>query len=114
MLRLLGSGEPNPWQQSYRSLFIAAYPDKSKQSFSIVDLANAIAHFEEMAFATGDSALDRYLRGEKEAISLEAKEGAVLFYGKARCVACHDGPLLSDFDYHSVGIFSSGMGVGWI
>jgi cytochrome c peroxidase len=110
MLRLLGSeNPPNFWQKSYRNLFSAAYPGRLEQSFSIVDLANAIAHFEEMAFATRDSAWDRYLRGTKDAISVEAKDGALLFFGRARCVACHDGPLLSDFDYHSVGIFSSGL-----
>ena len=109
MLRLLGSENPNSWQRSYRNLFSAAYPGRPGQSFAIVDLANAIAHFEEMAFATRDSAWDRYLRGTKDAIPIEAKEGALLFFGMARCVVCHDGPLLSDFDYHSVGIFSSGL-----
>jgi cytochrome c peroxidase len=109
MSRLLGSENPNSWQRSYRNLFSAAYPGRPGQSFSIVNLANAIAHFEEMAFATRDSAWDRYLRGTKDAIPIEAKEGALLFFGRARCVVCHDGPLLSDFDYHSVGIFSSGL-----
>ena len=34
----------------------------------------------------------------------------MLSYGKARCVTCHTGPLFSDFEYHSVGIFGSRSG----
>ena len=109
--RLFGLGKPNQWQKEYLKLFEAAYPAKVQNSYSIVDLANAIAHFEEMAFATRGSAWDRFLNGNQEAISAQAKEGALLFYGRARCVACHNGPLFSDFDYHSVGIFSSNTGV---
>lgn len=110
MQRLLGSDTPNRWQKVYRTLFIAAYHDREIQTFSIVDLANAIAHYEEMAFATRDSVWDRYLTSQTGSISNSAKEGALLFYGKARCVSCHDGPLFSDFSFHSVGIFNVGLG----
>ena len=106
LMRVLGANKPNRMQEGYRTLFANAYPDKLSSAFSIVDLANAIAHFEEMAFATRDSRWDRYLRGDKKTLSVEAKRGVLLFYGKAKCAACHDGPLFSDFDYHSVGIFS--------
>ena len=106
MRRLLGGEPGSGWQEQYRALFRAAYPGKS--AFTIVDVGNAIAHFEEMAFATRDSAWDRYLRGDTTALSGDAKRGAVLFYGKARCAACHVGPLFSDFSYHSVGVFGAG------
>ena len=43
-------------------------------------------------------------------ISLEAKKGALIFYGKGKCVACHAGPLMSDFNYHNVGIPDNGPG----
>jgi cytochrome c peroxidase len=110
ILRLLGTDRPNEWQLTYRVLFADAYPSKRREDLSIVDLANAIAHFEEMAFATKSSAWDRYLAGQRLAITREAKQGAILFYGKARCVTCHTGPLFSDFEYHSVGIFGSRSG----
>jgi len=110
ILRLLGVNRPNEWQRAYRVLFADAYPAMRREDLSIVDLANAIAHFEEMAFATKSSAWDRYLAGQRSAITRAAKQGAILFYGKARCVACHAGPLFSDFEYHSVGIFGSRSG----
>ena len=42
-----------------------------------------------------------------ETLSLNRqKSGAIIFYGKGRCAACHSGPLFSDFQYHGVGVFS--------
>lgn len=105
MRRLLGgAGQPRTaWQDRYRALFREAYPGKTR--FTIVDLANAIAHFEGLAFATRESAWDRYLKGDPAALSTDARRGAVIFYGKGRCATCHAGPLLSDFQYHAVAVF---------
>lgn len=83
-----------------------AYPQKRLGEISIVDLGNALSHFEELAFASADSAWDRYIGGDRKAVSQQAKVGAMVFFGKGRCAACHAGPLFSDFQYHGVGIFS--------
>lgn len=40
-------------------------------------------------------------------ISASALRGYKLFTGKANCIACHDGPLLSDDDYHALGVPTS-------
>jgi cytochrome c peroxidase len=105
--RLLGRDSiPEPWQLEYRAMFRDAYPRKEVKEVSIVDLGNAIAHFEELAFASADSAWDRYVGGDLGAISQQAKVGAVIFFGKGRCAACHSGLLFSDFRFHGVGIFS--------
>jgi cytochrome c peroxidase len=97
---------PEPWQQQYRAMFHNAYPQKRFKDLSIVDLGNALSHFEELAFASADSAWDRYVGGDSKAISEKAKVGAIVFYGSGRCAACHSGPLFSDFQYHGVGVFS--------
>lgn len=104
--RLLGNAgaDTAPWQYAYRQLFKAAYPDVSLETFSIVHLANAIAHYEELAFATRATPWDRYLGGELTALSDQQKRGALIFLGKGRCAACHSGQLLSDFGYHSIGV----------
>ncbi len=47
---------------------------------------------------------DAYLAGDETAISESARRGYQLFLGKARCVECHDGPLLSDDRYHNLGV----------
>jgi cytochrome c peroxidase len=48
--------------------------------------------------------IDRYLKGEATALSAEAREGLALFQGKAGCIQCHDGPLLSDQRFHALGV----------
>lgn len=103
MRRLIGGSRKAAWQRKYVDLFREAYP--RKREFCIVEVANAIAHFEEMAFATRESPWDRYLRGDTSALTVDAKHGAVIFHGKGRCVVCHRGELLSDFNYHSIGVF---------
>jgi cytochrome c peroxidase len=105
--RLLArTSKPERWQIEYRTMFHRAYPQRNLSEIGIVDVGNAIAHFEELAFASANSAWDQYVGGDETAISEHAKVGAMIFFGKGRCAACHSGPLFSDFKYHSVGIFS--------
>jgi cytochrome c peroxidase len=47
---------------------------------------------------------DAYLNGDKSAISAEAIAGYELFTGKANCIACHNGPLVSDDSFHVTGV----------
>lgn len=110
--RLIGKPDTplSPWELEYRRLFERAFPGTSPEEVSIVHLGNALAHFEEIAFATRDTPWDRYLKGDKTAIGLDAKRGAFLFYGKGRCAVCHSGPLFSDFEFHSIGAKPSGLG----
>ena len=113
MRRLLGqAGTPlADWQIAYRRLIAQAYPDMLLGAVTMGDLANALGHFQELAFVTHETPWDRYLAGEKDALDAAAKRGALLFYGKGRCVACHSGPLLSDFQFHSLAVPQIGPGI---
>ena len=113
MRRLLGqAGTPlADWQIAYRRLVADAFPDTLLGAVTMGDLANALGHFQALAFVTRDTPWDRYLGGDRGAIDRAAKEGALLFYGKARCAACHSGPLLSDFQFHSLAVPQIGPGV---
>lgn len=48
-----------------------------------------------------DSAFDKYVAGDANALSASAKNGLKLFVGKAACVECHSGPNFSDNKYHN-------------
>jgi len=107
MQRLIGDENveaPEGYQSIYRDMFLKAFPDLSIQDISIVQVANALAHFEELAFATRNSRWDSHLAGDGQALTAREKEGALLFFGKGRCVACHNGETFSDFQFHSVGV----------
>ena len=47
---------------------------------------------------------DNYLKGDSNAISAQAKNGLALFQGKAGCIQCHSGPMLSDYQPHALGV----------
>lgn len=47
---------------------------------------------------------DRWLAGDAAALSDAARRGYALFIGKAGCVQCHGGPLLSDQSFHALGV----------
>lgn len=84
---------------TYVDQFNTVFNDK----ISADNIAKAIAAFER-TIVISDTAFDRYLQGEDDAISAEAKEGMKLFAGKASCISCHAGPLLSDHNYHNLGM----------
>lgn len=47
---------------------------------------------------------DKYLNGDQNAISAQAKAGLALFKGKANCISCHNGAMLSDNKFHKLGV----------
>ena len=48
--------------------------------------------------------IDRFLKGDANALSEEQKQGYSLFKGKASCASCHNGPLGSDGKLHRTGV----------
>lgn len=70
-------------------------------------VSQALASFLRTLVAS-ESAWVRFQNGEPEALSEEARAGYALFDGKAGCTECHNGILLTDLQYHNVGIGSQG------
>jgi len=66
-------------------------------------IAKAIASYERTLISQ-DSDLDRYLLGDEDALSVEAKRGMELFTGRAGCIRCHHGPMLTDHQRHYTGV----------
>ena len=53
---------------------------------------------------SGDSPFDRFINGDRSALSPEQQAGLQLFRGKANCVACHVGPNFTDERLHNTGV----------
>lgn len=83
---------------SYRNEFLAVYGDTATPYF----LVRALANFER-TLTDFSTPFDQYIQGDKTALSNEAEKGGQLFYGKAGCVQCHSGILLSDFGFANNG-----------
>lgn len=96
--------------EGYRTMFAAAYPDTPADKLHFAHAANAIAAFEIDAFTLLDSPWDKFLSGDDAALSSQQLLGAKLFYGKAKCVDCHSGRLLTDQLAHNVAVIPIGPG----
>ncbi len=86
----------------YVTLFDEAFGG-GVESITIDHLAEAIGAFER-TIVTDNSPYDQYLNGDKNALTEDQKNGLLLFFGKAACNDCHSGPMLSDFNFHALGV----------
>ena len=93
----------------YRKLFGKNFIEvKYGAPISYEMLARAIAEFEfTLVFA--DAPIDRFARGQKNAMSEDEKRGALIFFGSGNCVSCHavsgqSNEMFSDFRQHVAGI----------
>jgi cytochrome c peroxidase len=62
----------------------------------------ALATFERSIVST-EAPFDRWIDGDKNAISEAAQRGFDLFNGKANCAACHSGWAFTDSSFHDIG-----------
>jgi cytochrome c peroxidase len=53
---------------------------------------------------SGDAPYDRFINGDRGALSQEQQRGLQIFRGKGNCTACHVGPTLSDERLHNTGV----------
>jgi len=74
---------------AYRTLFGQVFPEVHTGTPINFDMfGRAIAEFEfSLIFA--DAPLDRFARGDRNAMTAPQKRGALLFFGRAGCVSCH-------------------------
>jgi cytochrome c peroxidase len=50
----------------------------------------------ERTLISGQSPFDRYAEGRVDSLNAQQKAGLELFQGKAKCAACHNGPLFTN------------------
>ncbi len=69
----------------------------------VVNVGKAIAAYVAQ-LRCGPSRFDAWLDGDESALTKAEQNGAALFVGRAGCVSCHSGPLLTDQRFHNVGL----------
>jgi cytochrome c peroxidase len=93
----------------YRKMFGKVYPEVSAGApITFNMIANAIAEYE-LTLVYANAPIDKFARGDTSAMSDDQKRGALLFFGKARCVECHavagsSNEMFSDFKAHVAGV----------
>lgn len=101
-----GNGENDVMET--RLAFIPEYRRRFNEVFGtewplIADAWRAIAAFER-TLIHNDTPLDQYLNGDKAALSDQQIAGMELFFGKARCIQCHNGALATNEKYYNLGV----------
>ena len=116
--RVLARFNANPdYRMQFGSIFPAVHQG-GDITFTMVGLA--LSEFQ-ISLTFANAPIDRFARGERNAMTLQEKRGALLFFGKARCVQCHavsgkSNEMFSDFKMHAIGVpqiaprFGTGLG----
>jgi cytochrome c peroxidase len=88
----------------YRQGFQRVFRHKG---ITIDTIVKAIAAYERTQLS-GNSAFDRFISGETNAMTQAQRRGWELFKGKAKCIECHSfssaSPFFTDFKFHNTGI----------
>ena len=53
---------------------------------------------------SGNAPFDRFVNGNRRALSAEQQAGLEMFQAKGNCIACHVGPNFTDERLHNTGI----------
>jgi cytochrome c peroxidase len=97
----------------YEALFVEAFDDVHEAAdIEYSHAANAIAAYEAAVFRADDSPFDRYVRGERSALSRAERRGMQFFYGRAGCSDCHSGVFQTDQEFYAIAMPQIGPGKG--
>jgi len=103
-----GNGDPSLMEMRLR--FIPEYVERFKKVFGIewprmTQAYQAIAAFERTIVSDAKQVpFDRFMAGDRKALSESAQRGMAVYHGKAGCIQCHNGPLASDQRFYSLGV----------
>ncbi len=91
-------------EYGYTEMFDDVFSDfPEEERYTRLTASFAISAYLRIIFSNR-APFQRWLKGEKEAMSKPEKRGALLFYGKAGCYRCHKGPALSSVEFHALGV----------
>lgn len=103
-----GNGDSSVMEMRLR--FLPEYVESFKKVFGapwprINDAWRAIAAYERTIVTDAKQVpFDRWLAGDKKALTDSQQRGLALFNGKANCIQCHNGALVSDQKFHRLGV----------
>jgi cytochrome c peroxidase len=86
--------------KGYGPLFAAAFGDSA---ITYDRITKAIATFER-TIVSGNSPYDRYLAGDKTALTKQQKDGLDFFNKKGECAECHSGVNLTTEKFANLGV----------
>ena len=77
--------------------------DQHAVNIVFANIGKAIEAYERLLISR-NAPFDRFVAGDTEALSLEAKRGLKIFIGKGVCILCHDTPSFTNNEFHNLGV----------
>ncbi len=109
---LVPVGQPDEMNQNLDHLaaelesdpeYVKLFQEAFGSSVSLTGISAAIAVFERTILSR-NSPFERYLAGDRTAISEEARRGMDIFQTKGQCAFCHKGLDFTDHEFHNLGV----------
>ena len=93
------------------------YLNMKYEDLSFFEYARSLTSFIRFKFKLKVTKFENFVFN-KEALSSDELKGGLIFYGKGKCITCHNGPHFSDFKFHSIifpqlGFGKNGFGVDY-
>ncbi|BDS14909.1 cytochrome-c peroxidase [Aureispira anguillae] len=89
---------------TYKAMFDAAFPSVPvAERYTKKTAGLAIAAYSRTVLAN-QAPFQQWIRGDYTAMTENQKKGALLFFGKAGCYRCHNGPSLATEGFHALGV----------
>lgn len=87
------------------------------ENLSFFEYARALTSFIRFNFKIKVTKFEDFVFNNKK-LSSDEINGGLIFYGKGKCITCHNGPHFSDFKFHSIifpqlGFGKNGFGVDY-
>ncbi len=101
----MGSHFPTLIKKLQKTEYAKLFQDIYGEKISKKSITNAIAEYEK-TLVTQNAPFDRYLKGDKNAITEEQKEGYELFKSKG-CISCHNGINVGGNLYSKFGVMEN-------
>jgi cytochrome c peroxidase len=89
--------------QDPREMDLPLEEASARVGLDVPTLSRALASYVR-SILSGDSPYDRFVNGDRAALSVEQQRGLQIFRGKGNCTACHIGPNFTDEQFHNTGV----------
>ena len=96
----------------YKDMFDAAFPEWPEATRYTARTAGLAIAAYERTLLSNQAPFQDWLRGDEGALTDNQKKGAILFFDKAQCFQCHNGPALNSMTFHALGMKDMEPGPG--
>lgn len=88
----------------YKEHYDTAFPDfPEDERYGAITTSLALSAYLRSLLTT-EAPFQKWLKGDKQAMTEQQKRGALLFFDKAQCAQCHNGTSLNAVEFHALGV----------